>query len=160
MRSLSRRPRTARLAALLTLFPIAVSGQSTDRTWTPEQREVIEAASTGPVGIETDFERWESGYHSDWTYWRMGTDQVRPKDVHMDLVRGVIGDGNRVTGFELTPVDVIVRGETALLRYNAVETLVNAAGEEQIIHYSAASVFAMEDGRWLQIASNLFYPEG
>ncbi len=31
-----------------------------EREWTPEQRSVIDAVREGPVGIDTDFDRWES----------------------------------------------------------------------------------------------------
>ena len=147
------------LALALIWVPASGAAQTDNRDWSPEERAVIEAASVGPVGIETDFDRWERTYHSSWTYWRMGSDAVRSKDDHMELVRGVVEAGTRVTEFQLTPVDVIVRGDTALLRYNAEETLVGPEGETRVVRYSAVSLYALEDGRWLVIASNLFYPD-
>jgi len=145
--------------ALLVLLPASGAAQTAGRQWSAEELLVIEAASTGPVGIENDFDRWSDGYHPSWTYWRMGTDEIRRRDAHMELVRGVLREGNRVTNFELTPVDVIVRGDTALLRYNAEETIVSVGGESQVIRSSAVSLFAKERDRWLVIASSLFYPE-
>ena len=153
--------RHAHSALVLALICVPASGaaQTDDGDWSPEERAVIEAARVGPVGIETDFDGWERGYASSWTYWRMGADEVRPKSAHMDLVRGVLEEGNRVTAFELHPVDVIVRGDTAMLRYNAEETLVDRDGESRVIHYSAVSLYGREDGEWLLLASNLFYPD-
>ena len=156
---------TKRLLKLVTCLLVmgaphwAMAGDPTpEREWTPRQQEVIDAASRGPVGIEKDFEAWEAGYHEDWSYWRVGADEIRPRDEHMRLVREYIGGGHRVLGFELEPVDVIVRGSTALLRYNATERIEEADGTERTVRFSSASVFVEEEGTWLCLASNLFSP--
>lgn len=120
---------------------------------------MIAAASAGPVGIGSDFERWERGFHPDWTYWRLGADAVRPRQEHMDRVRGVVASGTRVTAYVLTPVDVIVRGDVALLRYNAEETLQAADGSERVVRYSSVAMYVNEGGRWQALASSLFYPD-
>ena len=137
-----------------------ISQSSAARAWTPEQQSVIDAVSRGPVGIDSDFDRWADGYGSDWTYWRMGSAETRPRDVHMDLVRGVVEDGNRITAFEMEPVDVVVMGDVAQLRYNAEETIVGPDGTVTVVDYSAVALLVREDGRWLLRTSSLFYPEG
>lgn len=153
---------TALLLALL-LVPAAATSQESPRTWTTEQREVLDALSGGPVGIEegATFEAWAAGYHPDWTYWRLGTDTTRPRDEHMQLVRDYVGAGNAVTAFELDPVDVIVRDDTAIVRLNATETIALADGGTRVARYSSVAVMAREQGRWLLLASNLLHlPDG
>jgi hypothetical protein len=139
-----------------------VSGQEPPAAWTAEQLAVIDAASTGPVGIENDFDRWERGYQPAWTYWRLGADEVRDRETHMGLVRDVVAAGNRVLSFELTPVDVIVRGDIAILRYNAVETLETPDGGTQAVRYSSAALYERSDEVWRALATNIMYhpPEG
>lgn len=162
-----RKPRTTLLlpalvlTALLPLGPSA-EGQETP-SWTDEQREVIDALSGGPIGIEEEnvFEQWASGYAPAWTYWRLGTDTTRGREEHMRLVRDYVGEGNHVVGFELEPVDVIVRGDTAIARLNATETIELADGGTRVARYSSVAVLVRERGRWLLLASNLLHlPDG
>ena len=149
-------------AALLLLAGLSGSaaGQEPASSWSPEQLAVIELAGRGPVGIEDPriFAEWESRYHPDWTYWRMGTEEVRPRDVHMGLVRGVMEGGVKVTGYELTPIRVQVQGDLAVLSANSVETLEQADGSTLVVRYSQTTTFVRESGRWLVYASSLFYP--
>ena len=137
--------------------PAQLGGQEAPLTWTPEQQAVIEAASVGPVGIEDDFDRWEDGFLPAWSYWRVGTEETRARATHMGLVRDVVAAGNRIERFELVPVDVIVRGDVALLRYNAVETLRQPDGETRVIRYSSADLYAKEQGVWRTLATNIVY---
>jgi ketosteroid isomerase-like protein len=127
--------------------------------WTADQQAVIDAASTGPVHIHEDFDSWADNYHPDWTVWRMGVDQARAREPHMDLVRDFVATGAVVTDYELTPVDVLVRGDTAVLRYNAREHIRNGDGTGRVVEYSSVTVYAREDGQWLAIASNLAFPD-
>lgn len=126
--------------------------------WTVEEQAVIDAVSKGPVGIEDDFDAWADGYSIDWSYWRLGAPDIRERDAHMQRVREYIDSGARVVGFAMTPVDVIVHGDAALLRLNAVETLIEANGETIEVHYSSAAFLIREDGEWRLAASNLYYP--
>ena len=144
---------------LITLSSVA-GAQETAPDWTTEQQAVIDALSSGPVGIgesEKASAAWESGYHPDWTYWRLGTSETRPRDEHMGLVRDYVGAGNRVVGFELEPVDVIVRGDTALVRLNATETIEQADGRTRVARYSSAAMLVREQGRWLLLATNILH---
>lgn len=132
-----------------------VHAQETE--WSPEQQAVIDALKNGPVGIESDFVTWADGYADDWTYWRVGDRNTRPRDEHMALVREFIDAGNRPTTFEIEPVDVIIRGEIALLRLVATEGLQDADGEERVVHYASAAMLVHEDGRWKMLATNIVY---
>jgi ketosteroid isomerase-like protein len=126
--------------------------------WSEAQQEVIDAALAGPVGLESDFEGWAGGYSAEWTYWRIGDPEVRDRATHMGLVRGVIEGGNRVVAFEAEPMDVVVRGDVALIRLNAVETLASPEGERRTVRYSTATMYVREYGRWRALATNIFYP--
>ena len=144
------------------LIPLAVAALSSaayasERTWTPEQLEVIEAIKSGPIGLEDDFEGWSSKYAEDWSYWRLGAEATRPRDEHMKLVRDYIEGGAKIVSYTSTPVDVIVRGDVALVRANMVEELIEADGSPRTVRFSSANMLAKEDGRWLMIASNLTY---
>lgn len=150
---------SAALLAAVALLPVAAAGQERARTWTAEQQAVIDALSGGPIGIEEEaaFEAWASGYHPDWTYWRLGTDSTRPRDEHMALVREYVGAGNHVVAFELEPVDVIVRGDTALVRLNAVETIREADGGTRVARYSSAAMMVREQRNWQLLATNILH---
>ena len=142
----------------LTLLPgtgMAADPGKTD--FTPEQQAVIDAVKNGPVGIESDFDAWADGYARDWTYWRLGAKETRPRGTHMALVRDFVEAGNRVTGFELEPVDVVIRGDIAMLRLIATETFVSTAGETSAVRYASASMLTREEGRWKVLATNILY---
>ena len=153
-------PVSLSLGVLVLLATVAPAVAQTPH-WTPEQQAVIDAASQGPVGIESDFEGWAAGYHRDWSYWRLGSDTTRPREEHLRLVRDYIGEGNKVTGFELEPVDVIVEGTVALLRLNATETIEQADGATRVARYSAASLWVLEGDGWTCRATNILHlPDG
>ena len=133
------------------------AARANDREWTAEEQTVIDAMKTGPVGIGSNFDRWESGYADTWTYWRVGDRTIRPKDEHMPLVREFVEAGNRVVSFELEPIDVIVRGDTALLRLIATETLQDPEGELSMVRYASAAMLARENGVWKLLATNITY---
>lgn len=150
-----------RFAALITMSGVALSSvwaENPKERWTVEEQAVIDTVSKGPVGIEDNFDAWADGYAADWSYWRLGAPDIRERDAHMQLVREYIDGGARVVGFEMTPVDVIVHGDAALLRLNAVETIIEADGETNEVRYSSAVFLIKEDGEWRLAASNLFYP--
>ncbi|WP_370334951.1 nuclear transport factor 2 family protein [Parvularcula marina] len=129
--------------------------------WTPEQQEIIDVASRGPFALNDDFDAWAEGYHPDWSYWRLGAETIRPRDEHMQAVADYMATGVRIVGFEFTPIDVVVRGDTALLRYNAIESIENPDGTRRDVHFSAAGFYAREEGEWKVLASNLYYvPDG
>ena len=150
--------RIAVMASLFAALPAYADDGDVKKTWTPEQQEIIDIASKGPIDIDTNFEGWEQGYHPEWSFWRVGDDSIRERSVHMALVGGVISEGNRVVDFKLTPVDVMVYGDAALLRYNAVETLENADGEQTQAIFSSAGFYVREDGVWRVRATNIFFP--
>ena len=151
-----------RLTHLVALFLLLWSGSATlvhaqEKSWTSEQQAVIDAAKNGPMGIETDFDAWAGGYADDWTYWRVGEPVTRPRDEHMELVREYIDAGNRPTAFKFEPVDVVVRGDVALLRLIASEELRSAEGAERVVRYASASMLMREEGDWKMLATNIVY---
>ena len=151
-----------RLMGMVTIWLLLASGvnglaRAQQADWTPEQQAVIDAVRTGPVGIEADFDAWANGYADSWTYWRVGDHTTRPRGEHMALVREFIEDGNRPTSFELEPIDVIIRGDVALLRLIATEELRSAGGEERVVRYASAAMLVREDGHWKMLATNIVY---
>ncbi len=145
----------AALACAMLAAPAAAIGD--DAPWTAEQQAVIDAVSNGPLGIESDFDAWADGYHADWSYWRAGADAVRARAEHMGLVRDYIESGARVESFEMTPIDVIIRNEVALLRYAATETLREADGEVRVVRYASADTLVRDAGGWQVLATNIVY---
>ena len=146
----------------VTLVPILsqpLPGVSADQiAWTPEQQEIIDLMQDGPIGLEENFAEWAARYHPDWSYWELGTDNIRPHDEHMDRVRNYIESGARVVEFDLQPVYVAVRGETALIRFKAVEKIVEPGGDTIDVRFSSASVLLKEDEEWKLFATNIYYP--
>jgi ketosteroid isomerase-like protein len=128
-----------------------------DQKWTSEEQAVIDAVKDGPIGIESNFDAWEQGYADDWSYWRVGDPEIRARDEHMALVRDFIDEGNRPTAFALEPVDLLIRGDIALLRLIAEETLLSPSGEEKVVRYASATVLTREDGVWKVLATNIVY---
>ena len=132
-----------------------VHAQQTD--WTPEQQAVIDAVKNGPMGIESDFDTWASGYADNWTYWRVGDQDTRPREEHMALVREFIDAGNRPITFKLEPIDVIIWGDVALLRLVATEGLQSPEGEQRDVHYASAAMLKKVGERWQMLATNIVY---
>ncbi|MEL7535925.1 MAG: nuclear transport factor 2 family protein [Pseudomonadota bacterium] len=152
--------KTTRIVCALTLLFTVCLGttlRAEQQTWTSDQQAVIDALKNGPIGIEKNFDRWADGYASHWSYWRVGDRTVRPKDEHMALVRAYIDAGNKPVSFELEPIDVIVRGDAAMVRLIATETLLSADGEARIVRYASATMLSRETGDWKVLASNLVY---
>ena len=148
------------IVLMLGLSLLARPGMAADAEtagFTPEQQAVIDAVKKGPVGIESDFDAWADGYADDWTYWRIGAKNVRPRGEHMTLVRDFVDAGNRVIGFDLEPVDVVIRGDVAMLRLIATETFVSVEGETSSVRYASAAMLTREDGRWKILATNIVY---
>ena len=136
-------------ACLCVLALIATPALADAPDWTPGQQAVIDVIAGGPVGIETDFTSWEDKYHPDWTVWFVGKDSVREKLPHMQAVRDYMSGGARVIGYEAEFADVALLGNTAVARFNAVETIIEADGSERIVHYSGTDVLVKENDQWL-----------
>ena len=127
------------------------------RAWTAEEQALIDQASVGALRIAEGFERWVDGYHEEWSYWRIDADETRPRDVHMGLVRDYIDAGNEVIGFELTPIDVIINGDSALLRLHATETLLETNENERVVRYASAAFYIRDGDAWKLRATNIHY---
>ena len=116
--------------------------------WSPDQQAIIALIEHGPMGIETDFEAWESKYHEDWTVWFPGQETVRAKGPHMTLVRDYIGSGAKVISYEAQFADIAVFGDTALARFNAVERLENPDGSPRVVYYGGTDLLIRVDDTW------------
>lgn len=136
--------------------PLGVTDQPS-HSWSADQQAVIDAARNGPMGIETDFDAWARGYHDDWSYWRVGESNTRARSDHMTLVKDYIDAGNRPIDFQMEPVDVIVRGDAALLRLIATETLESPEGERRVVRYASATMMSRHEGHWQILATNIVY---
>lgn len=148
----------ARVAHILILSVLFAAGAAAEpQEWTLEQQAVIDAVSNGPLGTETDFDSWANGYSGDWTYWRVGDRTLRPRETHMALVREYIDAGNKPTAFDLEPIDVVIRGNVAMLRLIATETLLGHEGDTRVVRYASATMLTREDGRWKTLATNIVY---
>ena len=66
----------------------------------------------------------------------------------MQAVRDYIDGGARVVGYEAEFADVTILDDTAVARFNAVETIIEADRSERIVHYSGTDVLVKEDGQW------------
>ncbi len=154
-----RRLLIAATAALMMTDGLTSHANPADRSWSAEQQAVIDAMKKGPIGIDVDFDAWADGYHGDWSYWRVGDTATRARDEHMKLVRDYIDGGNRPVAFTMEPVDVIVRGDAALLRLIATETLQSGEGETRVVRYASATMMTRQAGEWQVLATNIVYLE-
>lgn len=116
--------------------------------WTPAQQEIIALLGDGAMGIESGFEAWEAEFHDDWTVWFAGQPAVRAKAPHMAQVRDYIGGGARVVDYRADFADIAILGDTALARYNAVETLREADGTTRVVRYAGTAFLVRVDGDW------------
>jgi ketosteroid isomerase-like protein len=150
-------------AALSTAFAFCAASLpafASEQDWSADQQAIADLLSNGPVGIETDFEAWASEYHEDWTVWFAGQAEARAKVPHMKLVRDYIEGGARVVSYEAEFADITVLGDTALARFNATESLMEADGSPRTVRYAGTDYLVRVDGVWKVRATTVaFLPE-
>jgi len=150
------------------LLGLAAAGAASAQTaaaprWTPGQLEIIALLDDGPMGIETDFEAWESEFHDDWTVWFAGQPAARARAPHMAGVREYIDRGARAVSYEAAFADIAIVGDTALARFNAVETLREPDGAPRVVRYAGTDFLVRVDGEWKVRASTVTFldaPDG
>ncbi len=143
------------VALLFSQSSIALSAEQVK--WTVEQQEIINIVKAWPFGLHEDFDAWVAGYHPHWTYWELGTDNLRLRSEHMTRVRNYIGSGAQVLEFEIDPKHVDIRGDMAVIRYNAVETIREASEETILVRFSSANIFLKQEGAWKLFSTNIHY---
>ncbi len=116
--------------------------------WSAAQQEIVDLLGDGPMGIETDFDSWAREFHDDWTVWFPGQGAARGKADHMASVRAYIDGGAQVVSYQADFADIAILGDTALARFNAVETLQEADGSERIVHYGSTDYLIRVDDAW------------
>jgi ketosteroid isomerase-like protein len=152
--------KSAGLAALFVLGAASLPALASEQDWSADQQAIANLLSNGPMGIETDFEAWASEYHDDWTVWFAGQAEPRAKDPHMQLVRDYIDGGARVVSYEAEFADIAVLGDTALARFNATESLMEADGSPRTVRYAGTDYLVRVDGAWKVRATTVaFLPE-
>lgn len=144
------------LAALMVLCPAVPA--AADEAWSADQQAVIDVLKDGPLGIDQDFESWESKFHPDWTVWFANQPEDRAKAPHMQTVRDYIGGGAVVTGYVFEPVDVLVGADYAHVRFNATETIREADGSIRVVKYGGTDLLVQEDGEWRIRATTVSFP--
>ena len=114
-----------------------------------DYKSIVNLLKDGPVGIETDFDAWEDEFHEDWTVWFVGQDKARAKAPHMEAVRDyVLVRGAKVVSYEAYFSDIVVNGDTALVRFNAVETLTQPDGSPRVVKYASTDYLVRENDQW------------
>ncbi|WP_375210514.1 nuclear transport factor 2 family protein [Hyphomonas jannaschiana] len=148
----------AGLSATLTLATLPALASEQD--WSADQQAIADLLSNGPMGIETDFEAWASEYHDDWTVWFAGQAEPRAKAPHMQLVRDYIDGGASVVSYEAEFADITVLGDTALARFNATESLMEADGSPRTVRYAGTDYLVRVEGTWKVRATTVaFLPD-
>lgn len=139
-----------RIAAGVAVAALMIVGAEAndENHWTPEQQEIIALLENGPMGIETDFEAWENEFHDDWTVWFVGQPEASAKPGHMKRVRAYIGGGAKVISYTAQFADIVINGDTALARFNAIEKLENADGSPRTVRYASTDYLVRVDGEW------------
>ena len=150
--------RATRLLAMVALASSACAYAESTPALTPDQQSVIDLLQDGPMGIETDFEAWESEFHDDWTVWFAGQPAARAKVPHMASVRDYIGRGAKVVSYKAEFADVVIHGDTALARFNAVETLTNPDGSPRVVHYASTDLLVRDAKTWKILATTVAFP--
>jgi hypothetical protein len=123
----------------------------------PNEQALIEHVRAGPSLLNSNFQSWAAGYHPDWSYWRLGSSETRPRDIHMPLVEENINNGMHIDDFDVEIVEVFVSGDLGFVRYNATEHLTQGDGIKRVVRFSAASLYTRETGQWQTLRSNLVY---
>ncbi|WP_273184511.1 DUF4440 domain-containing protein [Hyphomonas adhaerens] len=78
----------------------------------------------------------------------------------MQLVRDYIEGGARVVSYEAAFADITVLGDTALARFNATESLLEADGSPRTVRYAGTDYLVRVDGTWKVRATTVaFLPE-
>ena len=144
----------SRICCLALLFLTAAAAGAENAA---DEQALIDLVRSGPAALNSDFEAWQSGYDSSWSYWRLGAEQTRARDPHMALVRANIEDGMRIDDFDVQIVEVLVEGDWGFVRYNATEKLTLATGEQRTVRFSSASLYTRESGNWKVLRSSLSY---
>jgi hypothetical protein len=151
---------TVRLLAMIALASPAFACAESARSWTQDQQSVIDLLKDGPMGIETDFEAWESEFHNDWTVWFAGKPEAKSKVPHMAGVRDYIGRGAKVVSYTAEFADVVIHGDTALARFNAIESLINPDGTPRVVHYASTDLLVRAGKSWKILATTVaFLPD-
>lgn len=147
-------------AALFALCAMSLPALASEQDWSADQQAIADLLSNGPMGIETDFEAWASEYHDDWTVWFADQAEPRAKGPHMQMVRDYIDGGARVVSYEAEFADIAVLGDTALARFNATESLIEADGTPRTVRYASTDYLVRVDGAWKVRATTVaFLPE-
>lgn len=138
-----------RLFVFMSLLVTTPLANAEGKDWTPDQQAIIDLLKDGPVGIETNFDAWEDEFHEDWTVWFVGQDKARTKAPHMEAVRDyVLVRGARVVSYEAYFSDIVVNGDTALARFNAVETLTQPDGSPRVVKYASTDYLVRDGNHW------------
>ena len=144
----------SRIILCLTISLLGIIGikawanDTSAQKWSAEQQEIISILENGPMGIETDFEAWEDEFHLDWTVWFPGQTSARAKKPHMDDVRNYIERGAKIISYEADFADIIVFGETAVARFNAIETIKEPDSKIRIVYYGSTDYLIRVGDTW------------
>jgi len=124
-----------------------------------DREAILAIMRDGPVAIGPGTDTWESNFHPDWTVWFLGQAEARQREPHMANVRAYVDSGADVIAYDFDLVGLDVIGATAIVRYNAVEHIVEGDGGQRDVAYSGADILVREDGRWLILSSSIAFPE-
>ena len=140
-------------AALLVLAALGVGSQAVAQdTWSPAQREVLEAmdrlsAATAPGGSGAD--AYAAVLADGFSRWTLGGEAVNDRTSWVASVRDWFDDGWRVADRTVEQVEIVIRGDLAFTRRVVTETFQGPDGERADPGTAAlAEVWVRDGGTW------------
>ena len=133
---------------LALLLPLTVQGQE----WTPEQQETWawEVACLETLDLETK----GACFHDNFIGLGIGEAEPTTKTNRMQVFAETL-EANELVSFDLRPLAINLRGNTAILIYEAAIVIRNrATGEESRPVIRWTDVAVREGGRWSWIADH------
>jgi hypothetical protein len=133
---------------LALLLPLTVKGQE----WTPEQQETWawEVACLETLDLETK----AACFHDDFIGLGMGEAEPTTKTDRMQVFAETL-EAFDLVSFDLRPLAINLRGNTAILIYEAAIVMRNrSTGEETMPVVRWTDVAVREGGRWTWIADH------
>lgn len=128
------------------------------QTWTPEQRQVIEAierlsAATTPAGSGAGV--YADVLADDFSRWTVGSTVLDDKHSWVEGLRQWWDEGWRVADRATRFLEIIVRGDYAFVRRIVTETYLSPGGERSASTAALAEIWVWERATWRLLHVNV-----
>jgi hypothetical protein len=127
-------------------------------SWSDAQSEVWTYVQQSWVDDAAENRKWPAEYaHEKFVTW--GDDRIAPRDrettIRWEHSSNAVAD---TFWYEITPLAIIVEGETAVVMYALLEGQESKDGERELTPSSVVEVLSRENRTWKFLASTTFTP--